>query len=389
MGKGRGIQFVLGALILLTSTLLAGSAPAGAQSSPAVRTIALQAPHAYKPDPPNGGTDDYHCTLVDPNVSENSFIVSSEFYPNSIEVHHAILFLVPPALASVAESIDQGGKGWTCFGETALPGAGLGHIGETPWLSAWAPGHGEDVLPVGTGQPLPKGSLVVMQIHYNLLLGDKPVRAKLVLHTVPASTPLRPMSLALMPAPPDIPCPAGVSGPLCNRSASLADLGQRFGDGQVGFVDTLESLCGRNASDPPAGDSTSCTMPVTKAGTIVRVGAHMHLLGRTLQIILNPGTPTQKTVLDVPNYNFHYQRAYDLSKPVPVVPGDKLEVSCSYDPTLRQELPTLRNLPSRFVTWGDGSSDEMCLGLVMTVPPAGTPGAIGWPARVDSGAVTF
>jgi len=386
---GRGIQFILGALMLVTGTFIVASVPVGAQSSPAVTTITLQAPHAYKPDPPNGGTDDYHCTLVNPNVSQNSFIVSSEFYPNSIEVHHAILFLVPPALASEAESINDGGKGWTCFGETALPGAGLADIGETPWLSAWAPGHGEDVLPAGTGQPLPKGSLVVMQIHYNLLLGDKPVQAKLVLHTVPASTPLRPMSLALMPAPPDIPCPTGVTGPLCNRAASLADLGQRFGQGQVGFVNTLESICGRDPSNPPAGDSTSCTWPVTKAGTIVRVGAHMHLLGRTLQIILNPGTPTQKTVLDVSNYNFHYQRAYNLSTPIPVVPGDKIEVSCSYDPTLRQELPSLRNLPPRFVTWGDGSSDEMCLGLVMTVPPAGTPGAIGFPARVDSGAISF
>ena len=389
MGKGRGIQFILGALMLLTGTFIVGSAPAGAQSSPPVTTLTLQAAQAYKPNPPNGGTDDYHCTLVNPNVSSNSFIVSSQFFPNSIEVHHAILFLVPPALASEAEAVDNGGQGWTCFGETALPGAGLVHIGETPWLSAWAPGHGEDVLPAGTGQPLPKGSLVVMQIHYNLLLGDKPVRAKLVLHTVPASTPLRPMSLALMPAPPDIPCPAGVAGPLCNRSASLADLGQRFGPAQVGFVDTIETVCGRNASDPPAGDSTSCTWPVEKAGTIVRVGAHMHLLGRTLQITLNPGTPTQKTVLDVSNYNFHYQKAYDLRTPIPVVPGDKLQVSCSWDPTLRQQLPSLRNLPPRFVTWGDGSSDEMCLGLVLTVPPAGTPGAIGWPARVDSGAVSF
>ena len=56
------------------------------------------------------------------------------------------------------------------------------------------------------------------------------------------------------------------------------------------------------------------------------------------------------------------------------MPGDKVQVDCSYDPTLRQELPTLRNLPPRFVTWGDGSSDEMCLGLVMTVPPAGIAG---------------
>jgi hypothetical protein len=157
----------------------------------------------------------------------------------------------------------------------------------------------------------------------------------------------------------------------------------------VGFVNILETICGRNAADPPAGNTTSCTWPVMQAGTVVRVGAHMHLSGRSLQIILNPGTPTQRTLLDVPNYNFDYQRGYTLQTPVAVVPGDKIQVTCTYDPKLRQELPALRNLPARFVTWGDGSSDEMCLGLVQTVPLAQSPGAIGFPNRVDSGAISF
>jgi Copper type II ascorbate-dependent monooxygenase, C-terminal domain len=374
---------------LLAGSVVIGSSAAGAQGSPRITTVRLEASTPYTPHAPHGGTDDYHCTLVNPHATQNSFIVSSQFYPNSKEVHHAILFLVPPALATQAQANNPGGKGWTCFGETALPGASLAHIGDTPWLSAWAPGHGEDVLPSGTGQPLPKGSLVIMQIHYNLLAGDKPVRAKLVLHTVPASTPLRPLSLALMPAPPDVPCAAEVTGPLCSREASLADLGQRFGPGAVGFVNTLETICGRNAADPPAADTTSCIWPVQKAGTVVRVGAHMHLTGRSMQIILNPGTPSQETLLDVPNYNFDYQRGYTLKTPVPVAPGDKIEVSCTYDPALRQELPALRKLPPRFVTWGDGSSDEMCLGLVQTVPPANSSGAIGWPTRVDSGAISF
>jgi hypothetical protein len=389
VGVRGGILIRLTALAVLAGSVFFGTTPAGAQSLPPQTTISLQASDAYTPHPPNGGTDDYHCTLVDPHVTQNSFIVSSQFYPTSDEVHHAILFLVPPALAAQAEANDVGGKGWTCFGETALPGADLAHLGETPWLSAWAPGHGEDVLPAGVGQPLPKGSLVVMQEHYNLLLGDKPVRSKLVLHTVPASTPLRPLSLALMPAPPDIPCPSGVTGPMCNRAASLADLGQRFGQSAVGFVNTIEAVCGRNPQNPPAGDTTSCSWPVNQAGTVVRVGAHMHLLGQSMRITLNPGTPDQKTILNVPNYNFHYQKAYDLSTPVAVKPGDKIQVSCTYDPTLRQELPSLRNLPPRYVTWGDGSSDEMCLGLVMTVPPTGTAGAVGWPKQVDSGTVTF
>ena len=85
--------------------------------------------------------------------------------------------------------------------------------------------------------PFPAGSLVVMQVHYNLLVGDKPVRSQLVLHTVPASTDLTPLHLDLLPAPPDIPCPAGVTGPLCDRNASLADIGQRFGQSAVQFVE--------------------------------------------------------------------------------------------------------------------------------------------------------
>ena len=92
----------------------------------------------------------------------------------------------------------------------------------------------------------------------------------------------------------------------------------------------------------------------------------MHLLGRSFTMVLNPGTPQARTVLSVPNYNFDYQKAYNLSTPIPVKAGDKLQVNCTYDPRLAQELPILRKAPSHFVTWGDGSSDEMCIGLAWT-----------------------
>jgi hypothetical protein len=202
-----------------------------------------------------------------------------------------------------------------------------------------------------------------MQVHYNLLVGDKPVRNSLVLHTVPISTPLLPLHLDLMLAPPDIPCPAGVTGPLCNRAASLANLGKRFGQLAVEETDGIEGLCGRNPSDPPVGDTTSCTSSIGKTGYIDRVQAHMHLLGVSFSMVLNPGTPEAKTVLDVPDYNFHYQRSYNLTTPVHVTAGEPVQVTCTYNPTLAQQLPILRKAPPHFVTWGDGSTDEMCIGL--------------------------
>jgi hypothetical protein len=355
------IGVVLSFTLIAVRVASASSATSG--SAHPVTSVDLKMAHAYKPPEAPGTTDDYHCTLLNPHIKRNSYIISSQFFPGSDEVHHAALYLVPPSLAAKAERDNEVGKGWTCFGEGALPHSPLSEISQVPLLSFWAPGHGADDLPKGTGVALPAGSLVIMQVHYNLLVGDKPVKNSLLLHTVPISTPLLPLHLDLMLAPPDIPCPAGVTGPLCNRAASLANLGQRFGQLAVEETNGIEALCGRNPSDPPAGDTTSCASSISKNGYIDRVQAHMHLLGVSFTMVLNPGTPEAKTVLNVPDYNFHDQRSYNLAKPVAVSAGEPVEVTCTYNPRLAQELPILRKAPPHFVTWGDGSTDEMCIGL--------------------------
>jgi hypothetical protein len=53
---------------------------------------------------------------------------------------------------------------------------------------------------------------------------------------------------------------------------------------------------------------------------------------------------------------------------VEIGPGDTLRVTCTHDAGLRKLLPQLSKLPPRYVVWGDGTSDEMCIGI-MTVSP--------------------
>ena len=200
---------------MIALTLISINSAAGAttaHSGPKTTTIVLQAPTAYTPKaPPGGGTDDYHCTLLNPHLTHDTFITAIDFQPNSPEVHHEITYAVPPDLAAAAEAQNDGGKGWTCFGESGLDtgGAARSLNGGTPWLTAWGPGHNLSKEPAGTGAPMPAGTLVIMQEHYNMLVGDKPVRSKLTLTTVPANTPLRPLRLDIVAAPPDIPCTAG------------------------------------------------------------------------------------------------------------------------------------------------------------------------------------
>ena len=94
----------------------------------------------------------------------------------------------------------------------------------------------------------------------------------------------------------------------------------------------------------------------------------MHLTGRAESMVLNPGTPGEVTLLNDATYNFDDQKATALKHPVKITSADTIKLTCTYDPTLRQKLPQLRSQAPRFITWGDGSSDEMCLGLLMTVP---------------------
>ena len=365
-------------LILIASgpTVATASRAGASVATPRTSQIVLEAPEPYTPKAPTGGgTDDYHCTLLNPHLQKNAFITSIDFQANSPEVHHEITYAVPPDLVAEAEAQNADGRGWTCFGESSLSGSSASRSldGGTPWLTAWGPGHDLSKEPTGTGAPMPAGSLVIVQEHYNLLAGDKPVRSKLTVDTVPATTPLRPLRLELIAAPPDIPCPAGASGPMCSRSAELSSVGQRFGTSQELLVDGLEERCGRNVDDPPVGDTTSCTWPIRGQGNIVELTPHMHLLGVGMQFVLNPGTSTQRTLLDVSDYDFHYQRGYDLAKPVAVGPGDTIGITCTYDPSREQQLPILRKVSPHFVTWGDGSTDEMCLGLVFMTPPNSEP----------------
>ena len=84
--SSRGIRLVL--VVMLAATALAVGAvgsvgPVAGAAAPTVTTITMQGSE-YTPHAPAGGTDDYHCTLVNPHVTQNSFIVSSQFTPNSI-----------------------------------------------------------------------------------------------------------------------------------------------------------------------------------------------------------------------------------------------------------------------------------------------------------------
>ena len=358
-------------------------------TTPLVTTTTDFTPSApYTPVAQDGGTDDYHCTVIDPHVTEAQDIVSSLLLPDrnrtgsqSNEVHHAIYFLVSGSRnVARASQLNVDGKGWTCFGAPLNPS---GSFDGTTWLGGWAPGRGVNSTPTGTGIPLPANSLIVLQMHYNLRLGSHPDLSTLRLTTAPqATSSLRPLSLDPDHiAMPDIPCVKGtdlVANPLCSRATALANIGARFGQAVVDFVNQNESWCHLGDTGGAAGAisrikqpkfgaivKTVCTTPLLETpGSLIRqVTPHMHLTGWGVKVQLVSGGRTT-TLVNQPAYNFDGQISYTLRKPIAIHSGDAIKMTCTYNPSIRAGL----GLQTRYVTWGDGSSDEMCLGIIATTP---------------------
>jgi hypothetical protein len=329
------------------------------------RRVTVTMPAAYTPSAPTGvGTDDYRCFLLDPEVAKDSFITGFDVRPGNPDVvHHVILFRVPPDLVDEAERKDAEtpDQGWTCFGTSGLSSGGS--LDDAPWLGAWAPGGTERLYGKGLGEELPAGSRVIMQVHYNLLEGSTPdtSAAELRLTTNPAT---KALETRLVPAPVELPCRAGKGGGLCDRAEALADVKARFGDEPGSIADGLHLLCG----GAPPGPVQSCTREITEPETIRGVAGHMHLLGRKLRIEVNPGTARARTILDIPLWDFDNQGSRPTG-PIRLARGDTVKVTCTHTQDLRDHLPAFEGQPDRYVLWGEGTTDEMCLGILLVTRP--------------------
>jgi hypothetical protein len=341
------------------------STPAAQPLRAGERFLDLTVSKPYTPSPPNGGSDDYHCLLVDPHLSTPAFLTGTQVMPQNVPIaHHAIVFAVAPEQAATARAKDAttGGEGWTCFGAT-----GLENQQQQPaWVDTWTPGGSETLLQHDVGFRLEPGSLLVLQLHYNLLATDgRPAgtdQSTIRLRLTDGTAATEPLYTVQLSAPIELPCAGGESGPLCDRATAVADVTQRFGAEVGATAAQLVSDCSNGT--PVPGNTQHCDIPVPHPVTVYAAFGHMHLLGRSITVELNPGTAEARTLLDVPTFNFDDQRLQPLPSPVDLNPGDTLRVTCTHDATLRQLLPALSKLPPRYVVWGDGSSDEMCLGLL-------------------------
>lgn len=328
--------------------------------------IRLPAPYSPKA-PEGGGSDDYRCFLVDPELATDQLVSGVQIVPDNAElVHHVIVSKVEPEDVREAQGrdADDPGHGWTCFGGAGVGGARGVNLDTADWVGAWAPGGGERAMADDIGIPLAAGSRLVVQVHYNLHAGSGTDQSTVRLRLSEAEgSHKQALQTMLLPAPVELPCRDNRTKGLCNRSLAVADIKGRFAQ-EPATADLLHLLCG--PLEP--GPVQSCTRDIREEASIRAVAGHMHLLGRAITVDVNKGTAGARRVLDLPVWNFDDQGSIPLDDPLDVGPGDTITVTCTHDQGLRDLLPAFEGTEDRYVAWGEGTTDEMCLGIVLMTP---------------------
>lgn len=290
---------------------------------------------------PTQEPDDYRCFLIDWPYATDKYVTGFNVLPgNARVVHHAIAFLITPDRVAMYQALDDAepGPGYTCYGG---PG---GNTNTVAWVGSWAPGVTPTMYPKDTGLLVKPGSKIALQMHYNTAAAatardrvDQTTLELAIADTVKKKAFIMPWAHPDWVNRHKMPIPAGV-----------ARVEHQFRLDPTAYLHTISGGALNNG-----------------AVRVHAAGMHQHLLGTGGRLSIHRPDGSSQCVLDVPRWDFHWQRSYRLATPVLMRDNDELLVSCTWNNSAEfQPIVNGKKGVPRDVNWGEGTGDEMCLGVL-------------------------
>ncbi len=312
-------------------------------------------------DVPAEGVIDYEYFVVDPGWKEDKWIMAAEAKPGSLEtVHHILVFVTPPdsddgmphsgrlkrnrknahaenkdaAIASTENENakpDNGKQGQRDRGQRGRSGdrrgGGGGGVGNGNLIAGYAPGANPMIATDGKTAMLVKaGSKLIFQMHYT-----------------PNGTPHTDLScVAFKYADPD----------------------------KIEYVTRSTSVLTTFFAIPPGERNYEVSSEGTfENDTLVdSLTPHMHTRGKSFRYEVVYPTGDREILLDVPRYDFNWQTTYKFDEPKLLPKGSKLVCTARWD---NSEDNLSNPDPTKTVTWGDQTFEEMMIGFYFEVFPKG------------------
>jgi mono/diheme cytochrome c family protein len=275
--------------------------------------LILEMPEAF--DLPASGPDIYRNFVIPSKLTEDKWVRAVEFRPSARKAVHHVLFAWD---GSGSARKMEGRDGKPGFGGMSAVGV-AGATGQAGGLGGAAVGTTAQFLPDGLAFPLPKGSDILLQMHFHLT--GKPEREKSTIGLYFADkAPDRPIQSVQLPA--------------------------LFGVGA--------------GIDIPAGEKNfvvedSVTLPVDVKAYLAN--AHAHYLAKEMKATATLPDGKVQPLLWIKDWDFNWQDRYTYKDPVSLPKGTRIDVRITYDNS--QDNPRNPSYPPKRAQWGEQSFDEM------------------------------
>lgn len=191
-------------------------------------------------------------------------------------------------------------------------------LGNAPVLCGTAPGDMPLMLPEGMAKKIPAGSKLLMQMHYTPNGQAQPDRSSLGIAVTKEKPQRRVRTIPIAVPPPGLIIPPHAENHKVESSYTFREDGHAL-----------------------------TFMP------------HMHLRGKDFLIEAIYPDGRKETLLSIPRYDFNWQSVYRCAQPLPMPKGTRIHCVAHFDNSAKN--PNNPD-PSKRVTWGDQTWEEMMIG---------------------------
>ena len=267
-------------------------------------------------DLPADGPDQFRCFVLPLNLDRDVHVSGFEFRPgNRRVVHHAIVY-VDSAGAGRRLAAGGDGKSYRCVGGPGFAASGA--------IGGWAPGADPRPEEPETALPVPKGSDLVVQIHYHPSGKAEKDLSSLGLH---------------------------YSGPATKGRAGLVLINRRL-----------------NIKPGDANHVVEATVTVGQDADLVGITPHAHWLATDMKVDARLPDGTTKPLIWIKDWDFNWQGQYRYATPMHLPKGTQLHMRYVYDNSAAN--PQNPASPPKLVTWGEETNDEMAIAFLDFVLPS-------------------
>lgn len=237
------------------------------------------------------------------------WVAAAEVQPGApTVVHHASVYIVPDGVEIKLNKNDERPGGISDF---------FSPLDDLPHLISFVPGDKTFEFPTNMGIRIPQGARLMFEMHYTAT-GKKETD---------------------------------------QTSVALKFAGNRpehevFGSGFLNFTFSI----------PPGAEShqvTARTRKFKRDLVLLTMNPHMHYRGKSFKYELVEPSGNRTEILNVPNYRFDWQTTYRLSEPIKIPKGAYIKGTATFDNSKNNPF---NPDPSKTVTWGEQSWEEMMLG---------------------------